>query len=296
MASNQARPSPGHRAPEPPADGTRLETDEEIRKAILALRARSANKQPAAAPGGQARASATPAPVEAQVERPVLRPPMALLCILDDGKSTGEWVRLRADATAIGRSEGDVRIPHDALISSKHAQVVRQRTPEGYRWVLVDLHSTNGTFVRIGSTILRDENEVLIGGGRYRFEVGPSRAPVEAPVPVNQATQAWAGSLPGQALVPSLVELSPTGPLGRIPLTQAEYWIGRDARSCAISRPHDLFASPRHARLYRDARGQWQIESNKSPNGLWLRLVEPMLLTRTCQFRVGEQRFIFRVS
>jgi hypothetical protein len=238
---------------------------------------------------------AVPVEVEAQAERPVLRPPAALLCVLDDGKAEGEWVRLRADVTVIGRTEGDVRIPHDGLVSGRHAQVVRQRTANAYRWALVDLQSTNGTFVRIGSTLLRHDTEVIIGSGRYRFEAGTGAAPAAGPPgSPPQTTQAWSGA-PVHALVPSLVEMSPAGPVKRYALTLPEIWIGRDARTCSIARPDDVLVNARHARLYRDPKGQWHVENNKSLNGLWLRIAEPMPLGNACQFRLGEQRFIFRV-
>lgn len=290
MSPNQGRPSPGNAIP----DGTRLESDDEIRQAIQARHARLQAQAQAKAPGGQAKAPlATPVEVEAQAERPVLRPPTGMLCVLDDGKLEGEWVRLRADQTVIGRTEGDVRIPHDGLLSGRHAQLVRQRTANGYRWTLVDLQSTNGTFVRIGSTLLRHENEVIIGGGRYRFEAAGAAPALDVPGAPAQSTQAWSGT-PVRALVPSLVEITPAGPVNRLALTLSEYWIGRDAKTCAIARPDDVLVNGRHARLHRDAKGQWHIENNKSLNGLWLRIMEPMPLGSACQFRLGEQRFIFR--
>jgi hypothetical protein len=88
--------------------------------------------------------------------------------------------------------------------------------------------------------------------------------------------------------------MAPTGPVQRFPLTLPEYWIGRDAQACPIARAGDMLASPRHARLYRDAKGQWHIENNNSLNGLWLR-VEEITLGSACQFRFGEQKFLFRV-
>jgi len=296
MSPNQGRPSPAN--PLPVAiEGTRLESDEDIRQALQARRDRlaaQAKKGPAAAPGKAP--VAVPVEVEAQAERPILRPPTALLCVLDDGRSDGEWVRLRADVSVIGRTEGHIRLPHDGLVSARHAEVVRQRGPNGYRWTLGDLQSTNGTFVRVGSTLLRNENEVIIGSGRYRFESGMPTAPgVDAPGATPQTTQPWSGAVPVRSLVPSLVELSPAGPVNRIALTLPEYWIGRDGKTCAIARPDDVLVNARHARLYRDPKG-WHIENNKSLNGLWLRVMEPMPLASACQFRVGEQRFIFRVT
>ena len=297
VTPKQARPTLNHPVPEP-QEGTRLESDEEIRQALQARRARLAALAAPARPGAGAQAKApmaVPVETDPQAEHPVLRPPVALLCVLDDGKIDGEWVRLRADRTVIGRTEGDVRIPHDGAVSGQHAELIRQRVGNGFRWALVDLKSTNGTFVRIGSTFLRNENEFLIGSGRYRFEAATAAVTLPPPGTPLQSTQPWSGA-PIHSLVPSLVEIGTDGPLRRINLTLPEYWIGRDAKSCPIARPDDILVNARHARLYRDAKGQWHIENNKSLNGLWLRIVEPMPLGSACQFRMGEQRFIFRMK
>ena len=58
--------------------------------------------------------------------RPVLRPPMAMLCLLDDGREDGEWIRLRKDVTTIGRTEGDIVVPHDTAMSGRHAAIQRE--------------------------------------------------------------------------------------------------------------------------------------------------------------------------
>lgn len=287
MPQNQGRPAAE------PFEGTRLESDDEIRQVLQARRARLGTPAPPDVPAKAAAAAS--GEFVAQVERPLLRPPVALLCVLDDGKTEGEWVRLRADRTVIGRAEGDIRIPHDGAISGQHAELVRERGTSGFRWVLADLKSTNGTFVRIGATLLRHDNEFLLGSGRYRFEAAATAAAPPPPGAAMQTTQAWAGA-PIQSLVPSLVELGPAGPLRRIHLMLPEYEIGRDAKSCAIARPDDVFLNARHARLHRDAKGLWHLENHKSLNGLWLRIVEPMPLGAACQFRMGEQRFIFRMK
>jgi hypothetical protein len=291
MPPNQDQPAPANH-PAVPVEETRLESDEDIRQALLARRAK---KGP---PGAPSKAPpAARAEIEPQAERPVLCPPTALLCLLDDGQSDGEWVRLHGDVTIVGRTEGIIRIPHDGLVSGRHAEICRQRGPNGYRWVLADLQSTNGTFVRIRNTVLHNENEVIIGSGRYRFEAGMSVAAAGAPPPVApQTTQPWADAAPVRSLVPSLVEMSPAGPLNRFTLTLPEYWIGRDSKTCPIARPDDVLVNARHARLYRDPKGQWHIENNDSLNGLWLRICEPTVLAGACQFRMGEQQFIFRVT
>jgi pSer/pThr/pTyr-binding forkhead associated (FHA) protein len=277
---------------------TRLESDEEIRQALDARRARLAGKRPPAKgqPGKEPVAVAELAEPDTQPERPQDRPPMALLCVLDDGKLDGEWIRLRGDRYLIGRTEGDVRIPHDAMMSGRHAEISRQRGPGGFRWLLTDLQSTNGTFVRVGSTILRHHNELRIGGNHYRFEAPASSAAAAdeaGPAAQDQATRSYQGPSV-RSLVPSLVELVGGSTGQRFALTLPEYWIGRDPKACPIARPDDLLLNPRHARLFRDAKAQWHIENNRSVNGLWLR-IDQIPLDTACQFRLGEQRFLLRV-
>ena len=298
MSLKQGRPSEGKTGPDQ-RHVTRLESDEEIRQALQARRSQAKGQAKAVLPGTQVPAPAAGAgEIEVQAERPVERPPIALLCVLDDGELDGEWLRLRNERTVIGRTDGDIRIPHDGLISGRHAEILRQPGPNGYHWLLVDLQSTNGTFVRIRNTPLRHENELLIGTGRYRFEAGLAAGQAD-PAPERRSpaptTRTWLNE-PVRSLLPALVEMTPAGPVQRIPLTLPEYWIGRDAQDCPIARPGDVLVSARHARLYRDAKGQWHIENNKSLNGLWLRVLESIALGKACRFRLGEQQFIFRVK
>jgi pSer/pThr/pTyr-binding forkhead associated (FHA) protein len=76
-------------------------------------------------------------------------------------------------------------------------------------------------------------------------------------------------------------------------LPGAEHWIGRDSRRCSIV-IDDRMLSPRHARLYRDAKGRWHIENAQSLNGLWLR-ISAIPLERGGHFQCGEQRFVVKI-
>ncbi len=268
--------------PEP----THLESAEEIHRALAARRTRL--QRPIT---GQPLPPPLPTIPETQRERPTQRPPMARLCILDDGKQDGEWVRIRTDRTVIGRADGDVRIPHDVQMSSRHAEIVREQTPTGWRWLLHDLGSTNGTFVRIADTVLRNYNEFLIGLGHYRFEAA-MMPPAVAATPEGSGVTQMPQPVVARALVPALVEITPAGPVQRFQLTLPEYWVGRDPATCGIVRADDLFVDAQHAR---DRNGQWHVENNASVNGLWLR-IKSIRLEKACQFRLGEQRFLFRVS
>ncbi len=265
----------------PPRSSTRLESIEEIRAALQARR--------------------TPTVVEAAVYadttsfRPVCRPPMALLCILDDGRHDGEWLRLRGDRVVIGRSEGDVVIPHDSMISGRHAELSRRMEGGRARWYLTDLQSMNGTHVRIGRALLKHNQELLMGSGRYRFAEAFQGVPPAEPAEgePTRGTRGWQSAAPAHVL-PVLVEWTLRGEGQRFLLDRQESWIGRDASTCTVVREHDALLSPRHARICREPNGRWYVENNKSLNGTWLR-IEEIALDAACQFQLGEQRFLLRV-
>jgi hypothetical protein len=97
-----------------------IETDEEIRHALS-----SGGRGQAAAPGAGAHPTESPARGTGQVARPfrpTSRPPVPVLTVCDDGKLEGESIRIRDARFVIGRTEGDLRIPIDARISSRHAK------------------------------------------------------------------------------------------------------------------------------------------------------------------------------
>ena len=262
-------------------EGTRLESVEDIRALLQAKRTPTIQEQ-------------LPAP-ESVPFRPFRRPPTAMLCILHDGQSDGEWHCLRADDTTIGRTQGDYLIPHDAMISGSHAHILRQVQGDRFVWSLIDLQSTNGTFVRVGAALLKHEQEVLLGSRRFRFEVPEALAISEATAdPLRKGTQGWTAPKP-QAFFPTLVEVQQNGDGQRFALSKSDNWVGRDPGTCVVAIPDDQFLSTPHARIHRDERGRWFIENMKSLNGTWLR-IERLAITSTCLFQLGEQRFLLRVS
>ena len=277
--------------PTPPSNeerpGTILETDEDVRRA---LRPAKPNQPVAAGPVWRHRRHNTYLHLDHPPAR-TARPPIANLTVFDDAKSEGEVVRIRTDRFVIGRSEGDLRIPHDELISARHVEVTRLRVGEAYRWVITDLQATNGLFVRVSRTVLADKAEFLVGKGCYRFEAPTSVAPNTVdflpPDTPPASTRPWEVRSPTPEQ-PVLVELLAGTSGARIPLTNAEYWIGSDP-VCAICRKGDPFVEPRHVRLYRDASGAWHAQNNKSANGLWYR-VPQIMVDDACLFQIGEQR------
>jgi hypothetical protein len=277
-------------SPPPQRQQTQLETEEDISRLL-----HTTIPAPGSIASGEPFSLAAPAS-GVKPYRPTLRPPTALVTVLDDGKNDGEVIRIRTDRFVIGRKEGDYLISHDPLISGRHIEITRQKLGNSYRWVVADLQTTNGLFVRVSRIVLASGAEFLVGQGRYRFEMSvPSQqATTVAPGGDFGSTQLWgsdASALLGGA---SLMEVVPGGSSTRVVLTQGEYWIGSDP-ACAIRRIADPFVEPRHVRLARDGKGAWQAQHNKALNGLWLR-VPQITVEDSCTFQIGEQRLRLKVG
>ncbi|MHC5540853.1 FHA domain-containing protein [Singulisphaera rosea] len=281
--------------------GTLIETDEDLRQALLSgLQPRAqAQAQGSVPPPIMTIAPTAPsigAP-PAHLFRPTARPPMPILTVYDDGKLDGEVIRIRDRRFVIGRTEGDLRIPIDGRISSRHVEITLQTVAGVHRWVVTDLQSLHGMFVRVSRTVIADKAEFLVGNGRYRFDAPPS---------VSDATvdQLGDGSFSGQThgwnegtnplRTSALTEVIGNEIGNRLLLVKPEYWIGSDP-SCPVVRTDDPFCEPRHVRLSRNAKGVWNAEHNRTQNGLWLRLSQ-IVVDKVIQFQIGEQRFRLKIS
>jgi len=189
--------------------GTLIETDEEIRQAISGLKGQGQPESPPTA----TIPVATPTPNKgpsATLYRPTIRPPVAVLTVCDDGKLDGEVIRIRDQRFVVGRTEGDLKIPIDGRISSRHVEITLQTVGGLHRWVVTDLQSTHGMFVRVSRTVLAERAEFLVGNGRYRFDSPQALADATvahvADPAVSGATQGWDGS-PSPFRPPAVTEL-----------------------------------------------------------------------------------------
>ena len=262
---------------------TQLESDEEVRRVQAELREATTQREQS----GRGEIVELP-------YRPTSRPPVAALVACDDGKDTGELFRIRGDQFVIGRGEGDLQLPHDDMVSARHAAITRQNVGGKPRIVVTDLQSRNGLFVRVSKAPLNHQAEVLIGSGHYRLEIIQDVVPETAEMEGHfmgqpSGTRAMdAKATPGSVMLSEIVA-------GRaetkIKLDESRYTVGRGS-NCEIRRAEDPFTADKHATLARSERGTWVIENHRTLNGVWLKI--PQIVVgdgKSCEFRVGEQRF-----
>ena len=293
MSSQPYRP--GQQPPPVDRSSTLIETEEDVRQAML-TGLKEPPTMPASVPAAPPPPPATAPPLvaarSASVFRPTARPPMPILIVYDDGRMEGEIIRIREPRFIIGRSEGDLRFPLDGRMSGRHVEITYQFVGGLYRWVVTDLQSTHGMFVRVSKTPLADKAEILVGNGRYRFDAPQVEAPSTTDCLPGDAdrgvTRGWDDG-PNPFRPAALTELI-GGEIGnRILLVKDEYWIGSDP-SCPLGRPDDPFCEPMHVRLYRKPGKSWHAAHNRSLNGLWLRMSQ-INVEANVHFQIGEQRF-----
>lgn len=197
------------------------------------------------------------------------RPPMALLHVVDDGRDDGETMRIRGDSLVIGRTMGGVSIPHDPALDEAHARI--DRLP-GDGWLLTDLGSGDGTWVRVTTARLKSGTSLRVGSTTLTFGTGGAGGCFRVDGPA------------GRHSVPC--------PVAPFLVGRAGPWPGRDgAEGVAVVGIDDPHVSPVHAEVIL-RRGSLRI-LNLGLNGLWARIEGPLRLPSTAQFRCGEQRFVF---
>lgn len=224
--------------------------------------------------------------------RPLLRPPVPVLTVLDDGsQDRGEDHRIRERVCTIGRTEGMVRIPHDMAISGCHAEIRRTPWRGAWQWHLHDVTSVNGTFVRCVRAILNDQSLLILGARRFQLRnpLGPGGGGEPG---AGHTRIADGGHIPRSAAT-ALVEASTKPDALAFPIRGTGAVIGRLGGGADIEIDDPLLAD-RHAVLERQRDGTWLIASQPSKNGIWVS-ISTVALSAHCFFRCGEQRFRFMV-
>lgn len=108
----------------------------------------------------------TSPPAPAKPKAPVL----ATLVVANSGPNHGQVYDITSTLTHIGRGEhNDITLADDS-VSDSHAKIQRRDN----RWMLIDLDSTNGTYVDggrlTGETELRGDTDVRFGGAKLIFK------------------------------------------------------------------------------------------------------------------------------
>lgn len=266
---------------------TVLVSDDEIRKIQAELRESAKDKQ-----------SSSKDWIE-KPYAPTTRVPVIALVACDDGKDVGELFRIRGNQFLIGRTEGDLQVVHDEMISSRHVAITRQNYNGKHRAVITDLQSRNGMFVRVSKAPLLHNAEFFVGNGHYRVEIVQDIVPATAEMngladgPIHSTRLLEGHAMPGSVILSEMIHGKAET---KIRLDKNEYSIGRN-KSCEIRRSADPYAADIHARLKRSENGTWVLDSHKTHNGVWVRIPQITVEdSKSCEFRIGEQRMRLKVG
>lgn len=209
---------------------------------------------------------------------------MLLIAIQEDG-SEGRRIPLSQENTIIGRA-GDVAYPNDAFLSPHHALL----KVEDSALFAEDLHSLNGTYLKIRDELMLRPGDVFLMGRQVlrvqRFEneyAVRSRAAdgtryMGSPLPTGRLKIEQIG-LGG--MVQDIHCLSREGAL-----------IGREKGDVLF--PQDKFMSSRHARIRLGDDGEFYLSDQNSSNGSWLRIQKRRKLKDGDFLFLGQQ--LFRVG
>jgi pSer/pThr/pTyr-binding forkhead associated (FHA) protein len=146
--------------------------------------------QPVTPPATPAVPVAEPTPASSPVAhtpRPVSRPALATLEVLNDGPDKGQRIDVFSALTNVGRGEHNDLVLRNESVSDSHAKLQKR---EG-GWYIVDVDSTNGTYV--GGRRVKGE-QLLTGAPDLRFgDVKVAFRPSESDVDEGKSTRIVVG-------------------------------------------------------------------------------------------------------
>jgi pSer/pThr/pTyr-binding forkhead associated (FHA) protein len=233
-------------------------------------------------------ASAT-APVQPRVELANAGLRAQVVVILRDGTEGGVYP-VEGERTDVGSREGDIVLREDPYLSARHARIERR----GDTFVLLDLGSLNGIYVRLREPVLlTDGDMILIGQQVLRFEI-----PSEAERHVGPATQhgVMVFGTPEQHRLARLVQYTTEG------LSRDVYYLYRDEtvmgrEQADLVFADDPFLSRRHAAItLQRAERRFVLRDLGSSNGTALRCRGERPLAQGDQFRLGRHLFRFDLT
>ena len=238
---------------------------------------------------GTALAAAYPAVSRENAPRsiPPRRKMRAQLVIILRNGSEGRVYPLKAESTDIGSREGVIILRDDPYLSHRHARIEQR---DG-NFVLRDLSSVNGIYLRIGQAVdLVDEDMILLGQQVLRFQLVP-----EAERKLGAAMQhgVMIFGTPETQRLARLVQYTTEG-LERdvYYLNREETVLGREQADVVF--PDDPFLSRRHAAISMNReKMRFILRDLDSSNGTAVRCQGERVLKPGDQFRLGRHLFRF---
>jgi pSer/pThr/pTyr-binding forkhead associated (FHA) protein len=211
--------------------------------------------------------------------------------VVERDGSDGPVFALRGERVQVGRTQGDVRFPHDPFVSPVHATLAR--VPTG-GWTVTDVGSRNGIYLRIArSEPVYPGDMFLVGHQLLRLENAP-RAEGEAP---DAHGTAPFGTPADPAWGRVSRHVRGVGAADVYHLRSSEVVFGRESGDVLF--PHDGFLSRQHARLRLELRGGAMavfLEDLGSANGTFLRVRGQAHLGAGDVMRIGDQVLALRVD
>jgi class 3 adenylate cyclase/pSer/pThr/pTyr-binding forkhead associated (FHA) protein len=232
----------------------------------------------AEAPPPDKRTTLSGASPVAAILRPRLR--YSLVVVRPDG-SHGEERALDKPNVILGRVEGDILFPEDALVSRRHARF----TVTGDHLLVEDLNSANGIFWRLNKPHkLRNGDIILMGRQMFRFVFAEKAKEAAAAGSGKPAAPSKPDAEEGPA---ELVRLLPGGvEENHFLLKFEENILGRTRGT--ISFPEDPFLSGQHCSInWKD--GSFVLTDLKAQNGTFVGVREKTSLTDGDIVLIGHQ-------
>lgn len=225
--------------------------------------------------------------------------------VLEKGEAA-KTIKLRVDATIIGREKGDV-IVKDKEISSSHCQI--QKIDSDY--YIFDMNSSNGTFLNGEKTLksrLCEGDVISLGQVAYRFMLqDESQVRYMTTVFSSEKKQNESGS----NLVDTLVDTDRKGGAGvrigiavtyqngekqQLELKQKKFFIGRASSFGRFDQDPEL--SRRHLLVKLNNTGELFVEDQGSTNGSFIngnRIVGMQIVRPNDEVTVGSNLIRFSV-
>jgi pSer/pThr/pTyr-binding forkhead associated (FHA) protein len=214
-------------------------------------------------------------------------PGRAKLVVVKGDSMDGIAYQLNGTEHVVGRTEGAILFPDDALVSPRHANFFYR---DGKLFVR-DEGSANGVYMRLRAAA-KIESGALFLVGEQLLQVEAS-APDFGPQPDAEGTYFYAS--PKRASKMRLIQRLRGGEIGIIFRARGDsISLGREGND--VNFPDDPFISGHHAEIAIGADGQFMLTDLGSKNGTYMRVMDESPLNHGDYLFVGQQLLRVEVS